>query len=211
MTETMKVLEAIGQIKIQEKRLRNAVDEMNLVVANRITAKKVNGIDKEEFERRAKSSYESVMTLLKRYMALKEAVNEFNAATKIKIGDREMTVASALYQKEYGINQQKSVVAYMMTQLSDQQSKVNHENGSKLDDAAERNAKQNFDGDPKSDATAYLKFLEDYKESHQYVLVDPLKIMDKIQKLNEEIAAFEAGVDTQIQIANATHDITIEY
>ena len=27
----------------------------------------------------------------------------------------------------------------------------------------------------------------------------------------EEIAKFEAGVDTAIQIANATHDITIEY
>ena len=211
MTETMKVLEAIGQLKIQEDRIEKALVSLDVVAANRVTAKKVNGITKEEFERNAKSSFDSVTSLLKRYMALKEAINQFNAATKITVCGKEMTVATALYQKEWGINQRKKVLNYLTTLLVKAEERVRIENGDKLDAAAERNAKQNFEGDPKSDAKEYLKFLEDYKDDHMYELIDPLKIREKIEKMSKDISDFEAGVDTQIQIANATTDITIEY
>ena len=211
MQETMKVLEAIGQLKIQEDRLDKAIENLDIVAANRISAKKVNGISKEEFDKNARSSYDSVMALLRRYMALKEAINQFNAATKITVCGHEMTVASALYQKEYGVTQKKRVLMNLVSLLSRAEERVRIENGDKLDAAAERNAKQNFEGDPKSDVNDYLKFIEDYKDAHMYELIDPLKIREKIEKMSKDISDFEASVDTQIQIANATTDITIEY
>ena len=207
----MKVIEAISQLKIQEDRIARAINDLTPVAANRISAKKVNGLDPKEFNDRAKSAYDSASKLLDRYIALKEAVNEFNAATKINVNGTEMSVASAIYLKSYGIEQKKSFLEYLTKCLRAAEKKVETENGPKLDDAAERNAKQNFEGDQKSDKAEYLKFLEDYREKNQYVLIDPLNLREKIDKLSDEIAKFESGVDTAIQIANATHDITIEY
>lgn len=211
MQETMKVIEAIGQLKIQEDRIEKSLLDFIPVAANRVTAKKVNGITKEEFDRRAKVNYDSITTLINRYNAMKEAINEFNASTKVNIAGKEMSVASAIYMKKYGINEKKVLLDVMVESLRNGENKVANENGQKLDDAAEKHAKQSFEGDTKSDKAEYLKFLEEYREKNQYELIDPLKIREKIKDLEEEISKFEAGVDTAIQIANATHDITIEY
>jgi hypothetical protein len=211
MHETMKVIEAIGQLKIQEDRIGKALANLTPVAANRVTAKKVNGITKEEFNKRAKSDYDSATALLNRYIAMKEAINEFNAATKIQVAGQEMSVASAIYMKSYGIGTKKRLLNVLTDELESRQLVVATENGKKLDDAAERHAKQNFEGDTKADKAEYLKFLEDYREKNQYELIDPLNIREKIKDLEEEISKFEAGVDTAIQIANATHDITFEY
>lgn len=211
MQETMKVIEAIGQLKIQEDRIEKSLLDFTPVAANRVTAKKVNGITKEEFDRMAKVNFDSITTLINRYNAMKEAINEFNAATKVNIAGKEMSVASALYMKNYGINEKKILLDAMVKSLRSGENKVANENGQKLDDAAEKHAKQSFEGDAKSDKAEYLKFLEEYREKNQYELIDPLKIREKIKDFEEEISKFEAGVDTAIQIANATHDITIEY
>lgn len=211
MKETMKVIEAISQLKIQEDRISRAIEDLTPVAANRSSAKKVDGLTPNEFADRAKSAFDSASKLIDRYIAMKEAVNEFNAGTKVTVNGVEMTVASAIYLKSYGIEQKKHFLAYLTNCLKSAEVKINIENGPKLDEAAERNAKQNFEGDQKSDKAAYLAFLEEYREKNQYVLVDPLNLRDKIEKLSDEIAKFEAGVDTAIQIANATHDITIEY
>lgn len=210
MVETMKVLEAIGQLKIQEDRINKAINSINAVTANRVSAKKVDGITPDEYKKNAQSAYDSATKLLKRYIAMKEAVNEFNASTKINVCGEEMTVASALYLKGYGIDDKKKLVRRLAEQLVVAKRTMELQND-KLDDAAERHAKQSFEGDAKTDKAEYLKFIEEYKERNQYVLIDPLNIAAEIERLEDEIAKFEAGVDTAIQIANATNDITFEY
>ena len=55
------------------------------------------------------------------------------------------------------------------------------------------------------------KFIASYKENNQYILIDPINIVPTISSLQSEIDAFEAKVDSAIQIANATNTITIEY
>ena len=211
MKETMKVIEAIGQLKIQEDRFRKELVKLSPLGVKRASSKKIDGKTIEEFTNLAKSNYDSVRTLLNRYVAMKEAINEFNASTKISVAGTEMSVASAIYLKEYGLDQKELLLNGMTRALSDAEAAIQRENGDKLDGAAERNAAQNFDGDKKSDPAGYMKFLADYKEQNQYEMVDPLHIRDEIAKLTDEITKFRSSVDTAIQIANATHDITIEY
>ena len=152
--------------------------------------------------------------------SLKEKFFKHVEAVKKMIGDAIKRVLGFISKKvdaihdkliALGINEKKILLDVLVKALRDGENKVNNENGQKLDDAAEKHAKQSFEGDAKSDKAEYLKFLEAYREKNQYELIDPLKIREKIKDLGEEIAKFEAGVDTAIQIANATHDITIEY
>lgn len=210
MTETMKALEAIGQLKVQEDRIQKALMNLKLVAANRISAKKVDGMTPEEFKKNAQSTYDSAYTIISRYIAMKEAINNFNASTVVNVCGEKMTVASALYLKNYGINQKKELLGVLTQALNIAKRKMQDENN-RLDDAAERHAKQSFEGDPKTDKSEYLKFIDEFRERNQYVLVDPIDITEKIKTLEEEIANFEASVDTAIQIANATNDITFEY
>lgn len=211
MKEKMTVLEALSALKIADDKILTALGGMNLVAANRNSAKKVNGIRREDFDTDAKASFQSVTDLIARYNAMKGAISRFNAATEITIGDKTMTVAEAIYQKNHGIALKKEFLSTLQNQLRNAEKMRDRENGDKLDESAERHAKQNFEGDIKSDKSRYLEFLDDYKEKNQYILIDPLNIKEKIKKLADEIAEFEAAVDSKIQIANATNEIEFEY
>ena len=50
-----------------------------------------------------------------------------------------------------------------------------------------------------------------YIDTNCYDLVDPLKLTQEIEKLEEEIAAFKTKVDSALSISNATTTITITY
>lgn len=212
MQETMKVLEGLAALKIQESRIEKATTNMKLISVKKSSAKNVDAsMSVEEFGNNAKASYTSATTLINRYLAIKEAINEFNASTKINVCGQQMTVASAIYLKDYGINQKKKLLKIMESQLNEADCAVIRANGDKLDEAAERNASVAFDGDPKVDKDRYNDFLEAYKSKNQLVLVDPIGLRAEVEKLSEEIANFESSVDSAIQIANAIHDITINY
>ena len=211
MKEKITVLEALSALKIADDKILNAINGMNLVTANRNSAKKVNGVRPEDFDAEAKASFQSATDLINRYNAMKAAISRFNAATEITIGDKVMTVAEAIYQKNQGIALKKELLSTLQNQLRNAEKVRDRENGDKLDEAAESHAKQNFEGDIKSDKSRYLEFLDDYKEKNQYVLIDPLNIKEKIKKLADEITEFEAAVDSKIQIANATNEIEFEY
>ena len=68
-----------------------------------------------------------------------------------------------------------------------------------------------FGAKEKSSSADYMEFIESFKKNNQVVLIDPLGAMTQAKKLQDEVDAFEAGVDAAIQVANATHEITINY
>ena len=209
--ERMTVLEALSVLKVADKKQMNAVKNMTLIGTKRNSAIKVDGVSKEEFAETARAGFNSAMDLTRRIIELKKAVHRFNAKTEIEVAGEKMTVASAIWMKDYGLALKRNLLMEMYAQLQDAEAMLSEENGEKLDAAAERHAKVNFEGDAKSDKSRYLEFLDDFKEKNQHVLVDPLGLSKQIDKLDEEIAKFEAEVDSKIQIANATNEIEIEY
>ena len=50
-----------------------------------------------------------------------------------------------------------------------------------------------------------------FKKNNEYTLIDPLKVADKMNALEEKISAFKAEVDAALSVSNATTTIEIEY
>ena len=211
-TETMTVHEALSEIKVASKRIAGTLMEMSVVTANRKNATKINGIEPEKFNAQAKADFQSITDLWKRLTAMKAAIATYNASQKIIVGDKEYTIAEAIYMKEYGMPLKQTIVHTLNKQYQNAVNKVTVENSdSKLGATAERLAISTFGSKDKADSVEVEKFIATYKENNQHVLIDPINIKAVITEFQSEIDAFEAKVDSAIQIANATHTITIEY
>lgn len=211
-TETMTVHEALSEIKVISKRITGTLMEMKVVTANRKNASKINGTEPDKYITQAKADFQSVMDLYKRLTAMKSAIATYNAEQKITVGNREYTIAEALYMKDYGVHLKQTIVNTLSKQYQNALNKIEVENSdNKLGATAERLATANFGSKDKADSAEMEKFIASYKENNQYILIDPINVVSTISSLQSEIDAFEAKVDSAIQIANATNTITIEY
>ena len=211
-TETMTVHEALSEIKVASKRITGTLMEMKVVTANRKNASKINGTEPDKYSTQATADFQSVMDLYKRLTAMKSAIATYNAKQKITVGNREYTIAEALYMKDYGVHLKQTIVNTLSKQYQNALNKIEVENSdNKLGATAERLATANFGSKDKADSAEMEKFIASYKENNQYILIDPINIVPTISSLQSEIDAFEAKVDSAIQIANATNTITIEY
>ena len=189
-TETMTVHEALSEIKVAGKRITSTLLGMDVVTANRKNATKINGIE----------------------TAMKAAIATYNASQKITVGDKEYTIAEAIYMKEYGMPLKQTIVNTLNKQYQNAVNKVTIENSdSKLGATAERLATASFGSKDKADAVEMERFIATYKDNNQFILIDPVNVKAVITDLQSEIDTFEAKVDSAIQIANATNTITIEY
>lgn len=211
-TEIMTVHEALSEIKVISKRITGTLMEMKVVTANRKNASKINGTEPDKYIAQAKADFQSVMDLYKRLTAMKSAIATYNAKQKIAVGNKEYTIAEALYMKDYGVHLKQTIVNTLNKQYQNALNKIEVENAdNKLGATAERLAVASFGSKDKADSTEMEKFIASYKENNQYILIDPINIVPTISSLQSEIDAFEAKVDSAIQIANATNTITIEY
>ena len=210
-TETMTVHQALCEIKTAEKKFDRVLNDLDAVEPNKATAKKVAGVDIEAFEKAAKAHFQSAIDLLARYEAMKAAVSQYNASTTIIVAGREYTIAQAIFLNNFADSWKRALILRLNTQYENARGKALAANGDKLDRAAEAAAAAMFGAKEKSSSADYMEFIESFKKNNQVVLIDPLGAMTQAKKLQDEVDAFEAGVDAAIQVANATHEITINY
>ena len=211
-TEKMTVHQALCDVKVANSKIEDAIAGATFVCANRANAMRVNGIKQEEYENNAKEDYQRINDLIRRTEAIKKAINQYNAEHKVMIGDKEYTVAEAIYMMQRGMVNKRRLIQSMQRELNIADREIASANGEMLDAAAERNAATQFGGEKNQKSSDdYRQFINKYKEENQLVLIDPLGIRDKIKKLQDEVDGFTSKVDAAIQTANATTEITIEY
>lgn len=212
MKETMTVHQALCDVKVAREKICDAIVRADFVCANRANAKRVNGIRQEDYEDAAKADYQRIIDLIRRTEAIKRAINQYNAEHKVMVGDKEYSVAEAIYMMQHGMESKKGLITSIQRMLSVASGKIALENGEKLESAAERNAATQFGGEKNvKTSDDYRDFINKYKEENQYVLVDPLGVKDRLSELQSEVDDFASKVDAAIQTANATTEITIEY
>lgn len=209
--EVLTVHMALTEMKTIRKRIEKAIEGIVPIGTKENSSKNVNGVAVAKFEETAKSMEQRAIDLMARQNALKAALYEYNTSTKIKVGDEIMTVAHALWLKEYGMEQKRALLKHYENAYTRAVKEVEKANGVALNQAAERAADVVYSSKDKSESDEYMKMCKTYKENHQLVYVDPLKLQKRINELSDEIEMFDAEVDARIQTANATTEITIEY
>lgn len=211
VTEKMTVHQALCELKVSDKRITDAIAASKFVVEKKNSSTQVDGIPVKDFNDNAQASWQKINDLINRVNAIKKALSKSNAETTVTVAGKEMSVAEAIYLQQYGLSFKSTFLNVLKVQYNNAVNKVNNENGDKLEQRLDRYIAENYGGKDKTNSEVIEEASKKFREQNTFVLVDPLKILDKIAVLEEDIAKFQADVDAALQMSNATTFITIEY
>ena len=210
--ETMTIHKGLAELKILNDRIYNTVATSTFCVANRHSNEKINGENIDTYKKSITAGYDKSNDLIKRAIAIKRAITQSNAETKLGDEFGEYTVAEAIYMKNYGIELKENLLREMKNQYVNACNIINQNNGKSLEENAEKYVIGLYGSkDTKTNTDDYERARKDYITAHTYELVDPINIKKNIEDLEEEISKFKAGIDAALSVSNATTDITIEY
>lgn len=215
-TEKMTIHKALAELKTMDDRIAKAIRETPYVLAVKHSAEKINGMTVDNFKDKMRSGYQKVTNLIARRDAMKRAVVLSNAATKVKIGDNEYTVAEAIEMKNHGMEFKSDLLRQMNSAYTAAQNELVRNGGEALEKKAEQYVLAVIAAQPKDskmsvDSEAMKTLRQTYIDNNTYDLVDPMNIAKVMEKLDAEINEFNAEVDAALSCSNALTVIELEY
>ena len=210
MTELkkMSIHRALTELKTLEERIEKATSEAITAVASRKSSDKINGVPVDEFEASIQGTYDKVVSLIAYRNRIKDAVVQSNATTIINVSGKEMTVAKGIERKD-SILYEKRLLQTMTLRYNKAVATVNKENEA-LPQKLETYLTNILGSREKASKDDVELHTRTFTERNEWVLIDPLKAAERIEKLREEIYAFEAEIDAVLSESNAITTIEIE-
>lgn len=204
----MTIHRALSELKLMDSKIQKQTQEI-MPVGIRQKDKLVNGfVSLEDFTKSAQSKFDSVLELIKRKTTLKSAIVEANGKTKVKVADKEMTIADAINKKSILVYQ-KQLIDKLKSELQRHTGSLNKNNETIAQNvqnllvAALGKDKATW---KESDVTSIQK---PYQEANEFHLVDPLGVQKQIDILEKEVSEFEAEVDAVLSEINAVTIIEV--
>jgi len=204
--EKITIHRALSELKLIGSKIQKGIDELDpssIVQKDKL----INGVyQKDEFEKRAKESFQSVIDLIDRRNKIKSAIVKANCITLVKIADDEMTIADAINLKTV-IVFKKSIIDILKKRHNNVKANLERNNAqidaNALNLAQVALGKQGIKiGD--NDAQAVI---EPYLKANKFELVDPIGVENKVSELEKKIGDFEAEVDAVLSEINAITSI----
>ena len=205
------ITEALNELKLYDSKITKAITNATFCEAAKKSSDKVGVVKKEDFNERAKASYQSVIDLIANRNALKSSIVKSNAVTEVTIADKVMTVAEAIERKN-SIEYDETLLNEMKRQYANATATVDKENR-KVDVQIDK-LLETFtgrDSDKKPDKETISTIADPYREKNEYEFVDPLGLYEKIQALEANIEGFKSNVDTVLVLSNETTFIEIDF
>lgn len=211
-TETMNIHQALVELKTLDKRVESAIQEGEWVVANKHSNTKIGGIELKDFMDNIKSRHQKVTSLIARTEAIKRAVVNSNAVTKVTIAGQEYTVAEAIDMKNHGIERLRIFVRRLTHDYNLAKATADHSNGPELERRADDYVRTMIGNTDVKGMTEEVKRLRDeFIKAQTMELVDPIGVLKQIEQLNEQINAFEVNVDSALSVSNVLTTIEVSY
>ena len=220
-TETMTIHEALSELKMLDKRIRGKISTTSFAVTHKAAVKKIDGKTIEEISANIKSDYNSICDLLKRRVAIKNAVVLSNAGAgdnvtrDINIDGKDYTLAEIIDMKNCVLPLVETLLNFMTKCKNSKNADLlyNKENLQKdADEYAVRYASNYVSKNDKSTDDATLqRCKESFKADHTVEVIDPLKIDSKVETISKWIGEFTSKVDGKVSVHNATTTISVEY
>ena len=211
-TEKMTVHKALAELKIMDDRIVSAINGGTYCVANKHSNDKIKGVSLDEYKGAMQGCYDKAVDLIKRRNAIKRAVVLSNATTKVSVNGTEYTVAEAIEMKNHGVEFDDMLYRTLNSQYLMAQGEILRQNGDDLEKRAEQYVIGIYGSkEGKTNTDDFEKTKKDFITANSYELIDPIKILDKINSLEESISSFRAEVDAALSTSNAVTEIEISY
>lgn len=205
------ITEALNELKLYDSKINKAIANAKLASAAKKSSDKVGVVKKEDFEERAKASYQSITDLIANRNALKSAIVKSNAVTEVTINEKNMTVAEAIERKN-SIDYDVTLLNEMKKQYVIATDTVNKEN-KKVDNKVDEllSTLIGKDSDKKISKEDQEAIEKPYREKNEFEFIDPIGIYDKMLELEADIDGFNSEVDTKLVLSNATTFIEVDF
>lgn len=211
-TEKMNVHQALAELKTIDKRINSAIREKDWVIANKHSNTKIGGIPVEEWKAAVVSQHQKVMDLIRRRDAIKRAVVNSNAVTKVLIAGKEYTVAEAIDRKNNGVGFLSLLAQRITADHTLAKNNADRANGSELERRADEHVKiMCGNSDMKDKLGEAQRIRKEFIEAQTVELVDPIGALKVVEALDEEVSSFLCNVDAALSVSNAVTEITVEY
>lgn len=210
--ETMTIHEALIELKTIDKRIEKEIMSAPFVYANKRVNEKINGEPVAKVCKDIEDQFKKVNDLIRRRAAIKRAVVNSNAVTKVVICGVEYTVAEAIEMNNNGIKHQKMLRDRMTQCLMSAKMMADRANGEELERRTNDYLKTIFGGDAsKTNSEEIEKVRKEFVNAQTVVLIDPIDAKSEIEKLDDMINEFTVKVDSALSVSNATTTIEFEY
>jgi len=208
----MTMHQVLAELKVLDSRINKALN-VGLIASYKGEPTEE---EKEASINTMKSAYDSVTHLIANKKALEIARAHSNDTTIVKVGNKEYTVSEAIKRK-HTINYEKMLLQQMVDQLNRTKRDVDNKN------AEVERSKQNYalrsyeatktEADSNDLSLKLQKIAEleaKFVKENSYSILDPLKLEEKIVKLEKEISDFEVNVDAALSVSNAVTSVTVQ-
>lgn len=209
-TERMTIHEALSELKVLDKRIKQEIAATTFSTSNLHCNAKIYGVSIEEYKNAVKSKYDKITDLIKRRTAIKKAITNSNAVTVVTIGEKSMTVAEAIEYKRSGI-EFKRVLLEKVSKDYNIASLTTMTKNESLTDRATDNIERTYGNKENVNKEALESAREKFIADNTYDMVDPIDSVKIMEKLSDEIDNFMSKVDSTLSVSNALTKIDIEY
>ena len=209
----MSVTRALAELKRLDVRLNRMTTDQSIFVSVAVgqgDKQKVLGVSDtvQNVIAQIQSNRDRVNSMIEMRSKIKAAVVASNAATKVKLGTREMTVAEAIELKK-SIDVKRNMLATYRRQVIQANALVAKQNAA-LEAQIETNLATIYGNEKgKVDASMFEAIAKPQREQKEASLIDPIMINDLIKSLEEEISLVETELDFTLSESNAKTDIDI--
>lgn len=211
--QTISVTRALVELKRLDERISKAIGSGLFVsrTIGRDTYKKAVGTSDSvtAVEQKIQASFDRVSSLISNREKVKSALVLSNATTRVKVLNRDMTVAEAIELKST-VATRNALLAAMRGQLALERTQVERA-AAQLDAEIETSVNALYGTDRTKIDADMIKSVGDVKRSQKEVaLLDPAKIESKIELLEADILNLTSELDFVLSESNARTEITVD-
>ena len=209
----MSVTRALAELKRLDDRLKRMTTDQSIFVSVAVgqgDKQKVLGVSDtvQNVASQIQSNRDRVNSMIEMRAKIKAAVVASNAATKVKLGAREMTVAEAIELKK-SIDVKRNMLNTYRRQVVQANALVAKQNAA-LEAQIETNLATIYGNEKgKVDASMFEAIAKPQREQKEASLIDPIKINDVIKSLEDEISLVETELDFTLSESNAKTEIEV--
>ncbi len=202
---TMNITRALAEIKRLDDRITRALSAQFVgVTIGQNTKMKMSDGNKTPAQAQAEiqSAADSLQAMFAQRASIKAKVVASNAVTTVQLGNEVLTVAEAIERKK-SIEFKRKYVATLQAQLNKANTIVKTQND-KLEAVIETNLATIYGNDKgKVEAGMYEAIAKPQRETKEAALLDPLKVVDLVAKLQDEVSLVDSELDYLLSTSNA--------
>ena len=209
----MSVTRALSEMKRIDDRLTRVNEDKSIFVSVSVgqgEKQKVLGVSDtvQNIVTQIQSNRDRINSMIEMRAKIKAAVVVSNATTKVKLGDRVMTVAEAIELKK-SVSIKRQLKNTLMRQLQQANALITKQNA-ELEKQIEANLATIYGNEKgKVDASMFEAIAKPQREQKEATLIDPIKINAWIKSLDDEISLVETELDFTLSESNARTEIEI--